>query len=193
MPLINGQKMACNAGTPAESPSVVKAESPASDVPPMSPTKASAASFRIQKSAPKAASRKQSFDPVNLERMDATNINILPPYDMAQANHMPHANGGMPSMPTPRNGMEYGDACAHVSSGSRYVDISAKYRIINRQHLTDYDNAHSDDGVEWGILLLRKDKRDAEACPSAIADEHQHGWLMLLRAEQSRGELYTAF
>ncbi|KAJ3945353.1 uncharacterized protein N0V96_005382 [Colletotrichum fioriniae] len=216
MPLINGQKMACvtaaiprkqkcgcgssNAGTPAESPSVVKAESPASDVPPMSPTKASAASFRIQKSAPKAASRKQSFDPVNLERMDATNINILPPYDMAQANHMPHANGGMPSMPTPRNGMEYGGMTmmGGVNGGFhqpiiRYVDISAKYRIINRQHLTDYDNAHSDDGVEWGILLLRKDKWDAEACPSAIADEHQHGWLMLLRAEQSRGELYTAF
>ncbi|KAK1673020.1 hypothetical protein BDP55DRAFT_671711 [Colletotrichum godetiae] len=105
------QKCGCgssNAGTPAESPSVIKAESPASDAPPMSPTKASAASFRIQKSAPKAASRKQSFDPVNLERMDAANINILPPYDMAQANHMPHANGGMPGMPTPRNGMEYG-------------------------------------------------------------------------------------
>ncbi|GKT94271.1 copper fist DNA binding domain-containing protein [Colletotrichum tofieldiae] len=47
------------------------------------------ASFRVQKTTAKSASRKQSFDPANLERMDAVNINILPPYDMAQANQMP--------------------------------------------------------------------------------------------------------
>ncbi|KAI8174420.1 grisea protein [Colletotrichum sp. SAR 10_76] len=119
MPLINGQKMAwkqkcgcgsSTAGTPTESSatsSVVKAESPASDAPPMSPTKAPAASFRVQKPAAKAASRKQSFDPANLERMDAAHVNILPPYDMAQANALPHANG-MAGMQAPRPGMEYG-------------------------------------------------------------------------------------
>ncbi|GKT44214.1 protein GRISEA [Colletotrichum spaethianum] len=105
------QKCGCGSstGTPTteSSSSVVKAESPASDAPPMSPTKAPA-SFRVQKTAAKSASRKQSFDPANLERMDAANINILPPYDMAQANHMPHANGTMPGMPALRPGMEYG-------------------------------------------------------------------------------------
>ncbi|KAF4839901.1 Protein GRISEA [Colletotrichum siamense] len=107
------QKCGCGsstAGTPTESSatsSVVKAESPASDAPPMSPTKAPAASFRVQKPAAKAASRKQSFDPANLERMDAAHVNILPPYDMAQANALPHANG-MAGMQAPRPGMEYG-------------------------------------------------------------------------------------
>ncbi|KAK2012227.1 hypothetical protein LZ32DRAFT_310885 [Colletotrichum eremochloae] len=104
------QKCGCgsSSGTPTtESSSAIKAESPASDAPPMSPTKASA-SFRIQKMAAKSGSRKQSFDPVNFERMDAANINILPPYDMPQPSRMPHANGAMPGMPAQRPGMEYG-------------------------------------------------------------------------------------
>ncbi|TDZ51664.1 Protein GRISEA [Colletotrichum trifolii] len=126
MPLINGVKMACitaaiprkqkcgcgssTAGTPTESSSsssVVKAESPASDAPPMSPTKAPTASFRVQKSTSKSSSRKQSFDPAALERMDAAHVNVLPPYDMAQPGPVPHANV-MPGMPAPRPGMEYG-------------------------------------------------------------------------------------
>ncbi|KAK2056204.1 copper fist DNA binding domain-containing protein [Colletotrichum caudatum] len=90
----------------SSSSSLVKAESPASDAPPMSPTKAPA-SFRIQKMPAKPTGRKQSFDPVNLERMDAANINILPPYDMPQPNHMPHANGAMPAMPAQGPAMEY--------------------------------------------------------------------------------------
>ncbi|KAK1989021.1 hypothetical protein LZ30DRAFT_696791 [Colletotrichum cereale] len=104
------QKCGCgsSSGTPTtdSSSSVIKAESPASDAPPMSPTKAPA-SFRVQKTAAKSGSRKQSFDPVNLERMDAANINILPPFDMPQPNHMPHANGATPAMPAPRPGSEY--------------------------------------------------------------------------------------
>ncbi|GJD00790.1 LOW QUALITY PROTEIN: Copper fist DNA binding domain-containing protein [Colletotrichum higginsianum IMI 349063] len=106
------QKCGCGSsnGTPTtESPGLVKAESPASDVPPMSPTKAPAASFRVQKTAAKSASRKQSFDPANLERMDAANINLLPPYDMAQSNHIPQASvAAMPPIPSPRPTMEYG-------------------------------------------------------------------------------------
>ncbi|WQF86109.1 Putative copper fist DNA-binding domain-containing protein [Colletotrichum destructivum] len=105
------QKCGCGSsnGTPTtESPGLVKAESPASDVPPMSPTKAPAASFRVQKTAAKSASRKQSFDPANLERMDAANINLLPPYDMAQSNHIPQVTvAAMPPIPAPRPTMEY--------------------------------------------------------------------------------------
>ncbi|KAL0934316.1 Protein GRISEA [Colletotrichum truncatum] len=107
------QKCGCGsstAGTPTDSSatsSVIKAESPASDAPPMSPTKASAASFRVQKSAAKPASRKQSFDPATLERMDAAHVNILPPFDMTHPSPMPHANG-MTGLPTPKSSMEYG-------------------------------------------------------------------------------------
>ncbi|KAF9876090.1 grisea protein [Colletotrichum karsti] len=107
------QKCGCGsstAGTPTESSaasSIIKAESPASDAPPMSPTKAPATSFRVQKPTAKSASRKQSFDPANLERMDAAHVNILNPYEMAQASSMPHANG-MAGIAAPRPGMEYG-------------------------------------------------------------------------------------
>ncbi|OLN85173.1 Protein GRISEA [Colletotrichum chlorophyti] len=105
------QKCGCGSsngnGTPTESPSLIKAESPASDAPPMSPTKASA-SFRVQKTTTKSASRKQSFDPAALERMDAAHVNILPPYDVAQPTAMPHANGTIPALSAQRPGIEYG-------------------------------------------------------------------------------------
>ncbi|KAF6837713.1 Protein GRISEA [Colletotrichum musicola] len=108
------RKQRCGCGsstaTPTESSaasSIVKAESPASDAPPMSPTKGPAASFRVQKPAAKAASRKQSFDPANLERMDAAHVNILPPFDMAGPNGIPQTSAVM-GMPTPRPSMDYG-------------------------------------------------------------------------------------
>ncbi|EQB48117.1 copper fist DNA binding domain-containing protein [Colletotrichum gloeosporioides Cg-14] len=179
------QKCGCGsstAGTPTESSatsSVVKAESPASDAPPMSPTKAPAASFRVQKPAAKAASRKQSFDPANLERMDAAHVNILPPYDMAQANALPHANG-MAGMQAPRPGMEYGAmSMMGAVNGGFHQPI-----IVNSEHSESGATTSASKGIKWRFLLRRRSCEGSHCASGAYTDNRQHRRLMLRRSEQ---------
>ncbi|KAH7175884.1 hypothetical protein EDB81DRAFT_771325 [Dactylonectria macrodidyma] len=84
------QKCHCGPST-AESPTVKAEDSDSSKVTdssksttPQSPSKAINASFRVQKTATKngaqSSSRRQSVDPVALERMDPNMLNIMPPY-----------------------------------------------------------------------------------------------------------------
>ncbi|KAE8443088.1 hypothetical protein EG329_002411 [Mollisiaceae sp. DMI_Dod_QoI] len=69
------RKQTCHCGTPAQSaaPVVPRPTNAISDLP--SPTKPS---FKIQKTSRPPSSRKQSFDPANLERMDMNHVNIQP-------------------------------------------------------------------------------------------------------------------
>lgn len=104
------QKCNCGSSNGAEAENAVKVESPTSDVLPTSPTKTNAApgaSYRIQKSTSKANGRKQSFGPAHLERMDASQVNILPAFDQSSISP---SNVGMPILgtPTPRPSMDYG-------------------------------------------------------------------------------------
>ncbi|CRK33518.1 hypothetical protein BN1723_014735 [Verticillium longisporum] len=105
------QKCNCGPSTPAES-DMIKVESPASEAVPTSPARSStvsSASYRVQKQSSKPNSRKQSFGPATLDRIDSSQFNIIPAFDAAQTIP-PHLNGGMDAMgmPTPRPSMEYG-------------------------------------------------------------------------------------
>jgi hypothetical protein len=109
------RKQKCNCGSSsstADAEKIVKVESPAtSDTMPTSPTKTAApgTAYRVQKASAKANSRKPSFGPANLERLDPSQVNILPAFDSAQPS-LPHLNGGSSLMgaPTPRPSMDYG-------------------------------------------------------------------------------------
>ncbi|RNJ58336.1 hypothetical protein D7B24_004788 [Verticillium nonalfalfae] len=105
------QKCNCGPSTPADS-DVIKVESPVSEAVPTSPARSStvsSASYRVQKQSSKPNSRKQSFGPATLDRIDSSQFNIIPTFDAAQTIP-PHLNGGMDAMgmPTPRPSMEYG-------------------------------------------------------------------------------------
>ncbi|KAF3358692.1 AMP deaminase [Verticillium dahliae VDG1] len=105
------QKCNCGPSTPADS-DIIKVESPASEAVPTSPARSStvsSASYRVQKQSSKPSSRKQSFGPATLDRIDSSQFNIIPAFDAAQTIP-PHLNGGMDAMgmPTPRPSMEYG-------------------------------------------------------------------------------------
>ncbi|ORY62672.1 uncharacterized protein BCR38DRAFT_346269 [Pseudomassariella vexata] len=78
-------KCACPSSGPGSAQNPVKVEPPASDGTPLSPAKSS---FRVSKAVPKAT-RKQSYDPSNLGRMDASNFNVMGSY------------GPMPGQPRP--------------------------------------------------------------------------------------------
>lgn len=80
------RKQKCHCGpSSSASPHVKTEESDLSkDTTPQSPSKAANPSYRIQKTTTKngvqASSRRQSVDPVALERMDPNMLNIIPPY-----------------------------------------------------------------------------------------------------------------
>lgn len=93
------QKCRCGTSEPAPAESKNDKDASAGDITPQSPSKATNSSFRVQKQASKSGpSRKQSIGPAGLERMDATQLNILPPYNgMQRATPIP--NGQAAAMP----------------------------------------------------------------------------------------------
>jgi hypothetical protein len=104
------RKQSCHCGTnnSAANGNTIKTESPAADVAPLSPTRASPGSFRVQKPGSKPSARKQSYDSTTLERMDANHVNILPAYDATQAKPLTSpTNGGITSISAPAVGLEY--------------------------------------------------------------------------------------
>jgi len=88
------RKQACHCGTstpPMSSGQATPQDSEGSTVEPPSPSKST---FKVQKTTSRPqSSRKQSFDPVNFERMDMNNINIIPYEQRPQAIPPPFANG----------------------------------------------------------------------------------------------------
>ncbi|PNY29600.1 Protein GRISEA [Tolypocladium capitatum] len=95
------RKQKCRCGTSEPPPADIKNDKDASagDATPPSPSKAANSSFRVQKQGSKGGpSRKQSIDPVGLERMDANQLNILPAYNGMQ-RATPISNGQAASMP----------------------------------------------------------------------------------------------
>ncbi|KAF7538323.1 hypothetical protein G7Z17_g12663 [Cylindrodendrum hubeiense] len=80
------RKQKCHCGPDStESPQVKTEDSESSkDTTPQSPSKATNPSYRVQKTTSKngvqPSSRRQSVDPVALERMDPNMLNIMPPY-----------------------------------------------------------------------------------------------------------------
>ncbi|KAH6696831.1 grisea protein [Plectosphaerella plurivora] len=118
------RKQKCNCGPSSSTEEVdktIKVESPASiEAIPTSPTKTTApgAPYRVQKASAKANSRKPSFGPANLERLDASQVNILPPFDHSQAS-VSHLNGGplLMGTPTPRPSMDFGQIPLMGSEG----------------------------------------------------------------------------
>lgn len=109
------RKQKCHCGpsnSTTEDEKIIKVESPTSvETIPTSPVKTTApgAAYRVQKASVRANSRKQSFGPANLERLDVSQVNILPAFDSSQSP-LPHINGGSSLMgaPTPRPSMDYG-------------------------------------------------------------------------------------
>ncbi|KAI8950324.1 hypothetical protein F4801DRAFT_348341 [Xylaria longipes] len=91
-------KCGCGTSEPATSDAkaVVKTEPPASDIPPMSPTRM--ASFRVQKhTTPKSPSRKQSYDVSLLSQMDPNAINVIPSHSLMLGTNGNINHGSMPS------------------------------------------------------------------------------------------------
>ncbi|KAK2590370.1 hypothetical protein QQS21_011946 [Conoideocrella luteorostrata] len=78
------RKQKCGCGTPSTTApeDTLDSDASSSAVTPPSPSKFGSAGFRVQKQGAKAGpSRKQSVDVAGLERMDASQLNILPPYN----------------------------------------------------------------------------------------------------------------
>ncbi|POR31484.1 Protein GRISEA [Tolypocladium paradoxum] len=93
------QKCRCGASEPAPAESNNDKDASAGDITPPSPSKAASSSFRVQKQGSRSGSiRKQSIDPAGLERMDASQLNILPAYNGMQ-RAIPMPNGQAASMP----------------------------------------------------------------------------------------------
>ena len=99
------RKQTCGCGTSKSKASKNGVSSQATsptpnDTAPGSPTKpgSSSASFRVQKSS-KPPSRKASIDPSSIERMDASQINLLPAFDTTQQAQTPSGTVHMPTPP----------------------------------------------------------------------------------------------
>ncbi|KAJ3512269.1 hypothetical protein NM208_g15345 [Fusarium decemcellulare] len=79
------QQCHCGSNKSAESPASVKPENgdSTSESTPQSPASKTSSSYRVQKTNAKsgASSRRQSVDPVALQRMDPNMLNIMPAYD----------------------------------------------------------------------------------------------------------------
>ena len=94
------RKQKCHCGPESETPPAGSAES---DTPASEPPSPPKSSYRVQKSgsAPRQnGGRKQSFDPVNLDRIDINSVNILPQYSPLDLPKSPPAtsNGMTPRM-----------------------------------------------------------------------------------------------
>ncbi|EGS19785.1 putative copper-activated transcription factor [Thermochaetoides thermophila DSM 1495] len=106
MPIINGQKMACEEGSPAGTPT--------------SPTRPS---YRVSKaSSSTKVSRKQSFDLANLERMDPNSINLMAP--STNGNGVPSGisapDSAIPVSQSELPGLNQGMGLVSASSGNIY-------------------------------------------------------------------------
>lgn len=110
------QKCRCGTSDPVETENKSEKDaSSSSAATPPSPSKIATAGFRVQKSGAKAGpSRKQSVDITGLQRMDANQLNIMPPYNGMNSQQLGTSSGSptpMSSMPlygsmnmTPREG-----------------------------------------------------------------------------------------
>ncbi|EXV05861.1 copper amine oxidase [Metarhizium robertsii] len=99
------RKQKCRCGT--SDPAAVVESKPEKDAPsssssattPPSPSKFGSAGFRVQKQGAKAGpSRKQSIDIAGLQRMDASQLNVLPPYSGVNQPQMSTPNGSSTPM-----------------------------------------------------------------------------------------------
>jgi hypothetical protein len=139
------RKSQCGCGTPDKTESVGASALPEAP----SPTKVH---FRVQKSSSKSASRKQSYDAGMLEKMDPSNVNIVPfqsnrPQQLI-APALPNApsNGHRPSMPqtsyyegtpsalyphTPSPQQNYGSLPFASSNGNGNYNMSNNSETIN--------------------------------------------------------------
>lgn len=92
------QKCGCGTSEAAASDSKLEKDVLISATTPPSPSKFGSAGFRVQKQGAKVGpSRKQSVDIVGLRRMDANQLNILPPYNGVNPQQMSTSTG--PSSP----------------------------------------------------------------------------------------------
>ncbi|KUJ20344.1 uncharacterized protein LY89DRAFT_578582 [Mollisia scopiformis] len=92
------RKQTCHCGTPAQGAAQVvpRPANGTSDLP--SPSKPS---FKVQKTSRPPSSRKQSFDPSNLERMDMNHVNIQPFEQRSQTVPTTFTNGYTMANPAP--------------------------------------------------------------------------------------------
>lgn len=99
------RKQKCRCG-PSKTPTTKddpspKLQSPSpSDTPPKSPARANSASgtFRVQK-APKPPSRKASIDPASLDRIDPSQVNIMPSLGARNPLQSPNGNPAIHAIP----------------------------------------------------------------------------------------------
>ncbi|KAL2755958.1 hypothetical protein ACRALDRAFT_1064057 [Sodiomyces alcalophilus JCM 7366] len=91
----------------------------------MKPLTAANSTYRVSKPNAKSTGRKPSFAVANLERMDASQANILPAYDMSQTVPS-QLNGGVPLglMPTPRPSLEYNQGIPLTPNGTLHSPMA---------------------------------------------------------------------
>lgn len=93
------QKCGCGTSDAASSESKLEKDALTSLTTPPSPSKFGSAGFRVQKQGVKAGpTRKQSVDIAGLQRMDANQLNILPPYNGVNPQQMSASTGSSTPM-----------------------------------------------------------------------------------------------
>lgn len=116
---------------------------------PTSPTRAAPnAPYRVQKPVPKNASRKQSVDVAGLERMDASQLNIMQGFDPTQQTAVNGANGINGHVPM--NGMSPYAPMGMTMAAPQFGMPGSMYPVLPQQHMTPQPFAPEVNGTANG-------------------------------------------
>jgi hypothetical protein len=106
--------------------------------------------FKVQKATSRpASSKKQSFDPVNFERMDMNSINIVPFEQRSHGGPIPFANGY--ALPGAQQPYGYGLQYANIQPPFSHIPIQAPHMPPAIPAILDRFNREDDNGLEHVI------------------------------------------